>query len=256
MHGVRNTRHGRVDVSGSELIESDVLVVRETQTKIRILWQDGSISDDVTSTEVIPYANPDEYDCWPGDWVQWKGEDDTRAAVVQTVFASERTAEVYWRSPPAVPPADGGKPASFSIVSVLELDPHGGSTPSLDEPDAIGVRRGEFVLIHRDSGTNGSVVPRVPKIGELESWVREVGVDGWRQEMASIGMEYAQRFDAAKSHNRPGATQQGTLQREADSRLVWKSSKDLDWFGEVISVRLLHRFCLPTRSLSSGILSL
>ncbi|KAG9019315.1 hypothetical protein FRB90_004028 [Tulasnella sp. 427] len=237
MHGVRNTRHGKVDIPGSELIESDILVVRETKTTVRILWQNGTISEGAPSTSVIPYANPDEYDCWPGDWVQWKGDDDSRAGVVTTVSADERTAEVYWRTPPTNPPKDGSKPPSFSIVSVLELDPHGSSTPSWDEPDAIGVRRGDFVLLHEESSTNGCPPPRVPKIGELEPWVRDTNPDGWRHEMAHIGMEYAQRFDAARSHSSPAPTQQGRLQREADTRLVWKNPKDIDWFGEVTSLR-------------------
>ncbi|KAG9042571.1 hypothetical protein FS837_010684 [Tulasnella sp. UAMH 9824] len=237
MHGVRNTRHGKVDMPGSELIESDILVVRETRTIVRILWQNGVITNDIPSTAVIPYANPDEYDCWPGDWVQWKGEDDSRAGVVTSVFADERTAEVYWRTPPTNPPKDGSKPPAFSIVSVLELDPHGSSTPSWDEPDAIGVRRGDFVLLHREDATNGCVLPRVPKIGELEPWVRDTNPDGWRHEMAHIGMDYAQRFDAAKSHSATPATQQGKLQREADTRLVWKNPKEIGWFGEVISLR-------------------
>ena len=41
-------------------------------------------------------------------------------------------------------------------------------------PDEFGIHRGEFVFIHREGATNGSVMPRVPKISELESWVRDV----------------------------------------------------------------------------------
>ncbi|KAG8915038.1 hypothetical protein FRC01_003811 [Tulasnella sp. 417] len=55
--------------------------------------------------------------------------------------------------------------------------------------------------------------------------------------MAHIGMDYAQRYDAAKSHNPTPATQQGKLQREADTRLVWKNPKEIGWFGEVTSLR-------------------
>lgn len=64
------------------------------------------------------------------------------------------------------------------IASLLELDPHGtydittgDPTPS---PEELGVHRGEFVFIHREGTTNGSVAPRVPKIGELESWIQDV----------------------------------------------------------------------------------
>jgi len=51
-------------VSPSGVVEVDALVVRETRTITRILWQDAMISADVPSVDLIPYANVDEYDCW------------------------------------------------------------------------------------------------------------------------------------------------------------------------------------------------
>jgi hypothetical protein len=64
------------------------------------------------------------------------------------------------------------------VAPLLELDPHGtydlvtsDLTPS---PEELGVHRGEFVFIHVEGTTNGSVMPRVPKIGELESWIQDV----------------------------------------------------------------------------------
>ena len=75
------------------------------------------------------------------------------------------------------------------VVSVLELDPHGYSNDAGDNgssTDMFGVRRGEFVFIHDEGGRNGLELPRVPKIGEVESWVREAGgydgtdLQGWR----------------------------------------------------------------------------
>jgi ubiquitin-conjugating enzyme E2 O len=39
------------------------LCVRETKTIVNVLWQDGS-QESLPSTELIPYLNPDEYDCW------------------------------------------------------------------------------------------------------------------------------------------------------------------------------------------------
>jgi hypothetical protein len=37
--------------------------VTETQTILDVLWQDG-IKETLLSKELIPYLNPDEYDCW------------------------------------------------------------------------------------------------------------------------------------------------------------------------------------------------
>lgn len=68
--------------------------------------------------------------------------------------------------------------AETEMASLLELDPHGThditTIDTTPPPDELGVHRGEFVFIHREGTTNGSVMPRVPKIGELESWVQEV----------------------------------------------------------------------------------
>lgn len=64
------------------------------------------------------------------------------------------------------------------MAPLLELDPHGTHDITTDDPspspDELGVHRGEFVFIHGEGTTNGSVMPRVPKIGELESWIQEV----------------------------------------------------------------------------------
>lgn len=90
---------------------------------------------------------------------------------------------------------------TIELVSVLELDPHGTSDPNaafpLSASDGLGVRRGDFVLVHPDSATNGFKKPAVPTIGEVEHWVRENpvvgGQLGWRKEMADIGAAIATR---------------------------------------------------------------
>lgn len=245
VHGIRNTHHGQ-DGRGVGVIESDVLVVRETRTFVRILWQNGGISENVPAAQLIPYPNPDEYDCWPGDYVLWKGDDpgETRAAVVQHVMAGDRTAQVFWKSPPQNHPPNA-RFQPYSMVSVLELDPHGMSGPSPEQPDSVGVRRGEFVFIHREGTTNGSTLPVVPKIGEVEAWVREMDLDpaghgGWREQMAIIGAEYHQRFEAI----RYGTVQTHSgrlfaaeaLDGEFEPRIGWANTSAINWFGEVVNV--------------------
>lgn len=39
------------------------LCVQETRTAVTVLWQDGC-REILSSTELIPYLNVDEYDCW------------------------------------------------------------------------------------------------------------------------------------------------------------------------------------------------
>ncbi|KAG8921952.1 hypothetical protein FRC02_012255 [Tulasnella sp. 418] len=237
MHGVKPTRHRKskspTSGSGSDIIEVDTMVIRETRTTVRIMWQDGTITEDVRATDVVPYANVDEYDCWPGDHVLWKGEDETRAAVVQFADAEERTAQVCWKTP-----SIHGRTPSYALVSVLELDAHGNSQVA-DQPESIGVRRGDYVFIHREGTTNGCDLPVVPKIGELESWVSEVGLNpteegnGWRQELVKVGIAYAERTDSASSPT-SGSPSRG---RGGDGKLIWRDSREIDWFGEVTNLK-------------------
>ena len=127
----------------------------------------------------------------PGDHVLWKNEDQTRAVVIQHVDASERIASI--RDP---------ETGSSELVSVLELDAHGASEWAAALPHAhlsvLGIRRGDFVFVHPEGQTNGLPLPAVPKIGEVEAWVREAPMTtdgqqlaGWRREMAQIGTDIA-----------------------------------------------------------------
>ncbi|EKM83554.1 hypothetical protein AGABI1DRAFT_117056 [Agaricus bisporus var. burnettii JB137-S8] len=175
------TAHGQEGV-GPGIITVDMCVVLETETQVDVLWQDGT-KETVSAKDVIPYM-PDEYDCWPGDHVMWKNEDQTRPAIVQSVDATRRTATVL------LPDTN-----SNELVSLLELDPQGTSDTSPlgpdRPPDGLGAHRGELVLIHGHGRTNGYTKPWVPKIGELEPWIRELSLDngGWRKDLCDLGTE-------------------------------------------------------------------
>lgn len=156
----------------------------------------------------------------PGDHVLWKNEDQERVSIVQSVNSRDRIAVIRC--------ADTG---TMETVSVLELDPNGTGDTS---PDALhghgfGVRRGDSVFIHPAGTTNGFTPPRVPKIGEIEEWVREPPVRadgelcGWRRTMADLGTLIA------ASRN----TQRLPLY---DVSLPSMDGKSLSWFGEVTEV--------------------
>lgn len=60
--GLPNTRHGQ-EGSVDGVIDVQSFLVNETETTIEVLWQDG-VQELLKATDVIPYLNPDEYDCW------------------------------------------------------------------------------------------------------------------------------------------------------------------------------------------------
>ncbi len=235
-----SSTHGK-EGEGPGIISVDTLVVKETRTRVSVLWQDGT-REIVDSKDTVPYLNPDEYDCWlvpyhdvyapmllishahrPGDHVIWKSEGQRRPAVVQSVNAIERTAYIRF--------LDSG---NIELASVLELDPHGTS----DSPvEGLGLHRGEFVFIHKEGTTNEAVKPMVPRIGELEAWVRESPVmhvnengqlGGWRREMAEIGNDVAQR------RGRDNSVEEGKLRRRPPP-----GDTSLNWFGEVVDVSFI-----------------
>lgn len=60
--GIPVTRHGQEgEPAGTVVVNA--LMVKETRTTVNVLWQDGT-QETLPSTVLIPYMNPDEYDCW------------------------------------------------------------------------------------------------------------------------------------------------------------------------------------------------
>lgn len=153
----------------------------------------------------------------------WKSEGERRPAIVHSVNAADRTAQICFVSSDRI-----------ELASVLELDPHGaGDWHSISPVEGLGLHRGEFVFIHKEGTTNGAVKPMVPRIGELEAWVRESPImhvhengqlGGWRREMAEIGNDIAQR------RGRDQSVEEGRLKQPRPD------DRSLNWFGEVVDV--------------------
>ncbi|GLB35998.1 putative ubiquitin-conjugating enzyme family protein [Lyophyllum shimeji] len=217
--GAPFTKHG---LEGGEVVQVQVYIVVETQTTLDVLWQDGT-RETIRSRDLIPYLNPDEYDCWPGDHVVWKAEEHRRPAIVQSVNATDRTATILL-------PDTGG----VELASLLELDLHGTADLAAVIPqsasEGLGVCRGDFVFIHREGTTNGFKKPLVPKIGEVEAWVREAPVvdghfTGWRKDMAEIGADIAARRGS-----------EGT--KEPQIGYPVPGTGTFTWLGEVTDLKL------------------
>jgi len=124
---------------------------------------------------------------------------------------------------------------TIELASLLELDPHG-----ISDLDAIvsqagsdasfGVRRGDFVFIHSPGITNGLEGPRVPRIGEIETWIRENPFQdgqfvGWRKELQELGLHIA-------SQRSTGTLVEKRIQMSTNGEIK------LSWCGEVTGVWL------------------
>lgn len=149
----------------------------------------------------------------------FKTEEEARPAIVQSVNAAERTALILF-------PETG----ATELVSLLELDVHGNSNNNANVPlaESFGVRRGDFVFIHSSGTTNGLQKPRVPRIGEIEPWVREDpftdgDFSGWRKELHEIGCQIA-------TQRSPDLPMEKLIQRPV------KGDRKLSWCGEVTGV--------------------
>lgn len=59
--GMPMTQHGQEGDQGVFYVQ--IFRVKETETTVEVLWQDGS-RETSKAINLIPYLNPDEYDCW------------------------------------------------------------------------------------------------------------------------------------------------------------------------------------------------
>lgn len=172
----------------------------------------------------------------PGDHVLWRNEEVVRPAIVQSVNATERTALVLLPDTGAI-----------ELAPLLELDAHGtlDHTGSNPHAEVFGVRRGDFVFVHTPGTTNGLPNPRVPRIGEVEAWVREDPFDtsGWRQELNDIGLDITPKQEQSNCGH-------GSMRRPT------KHDGKLHWCGEVTwvcEIRFIQYFVVSSQKLTRHI---
>ncbi|KAL8738187.1 MAG: hypothetical protein Q9181_001000 [Wetmoreana brouardii] len=85
-----------------------VLRIVSTTSKVKVYWQDNSVTDE-DSTSICPYTEVDDYDVWPGELVSLKDQEISyqealfekmvhtqMVGVIQSVNAAERIARIRW----------------------------------------------------------------------------------------------------------------------------------------------------------------
>eukprot|EP01018_Ginkgo_biloba_P018614 Gb_29475 [translate_table: standard] len=106
------------------------LFVVNTQTKVDVVWQDGTRASGVDSRTLIPVDNLGDHDFYPEQYVLEKGSEEDgvvsearRVGVVKSVDSKQRTARVRWLKPVARP-EDAREFDEEEVVSVYELAEH------------------------------------------------------------------------------------------------------------------------------------
>ncbi|KAG8834341.1 hypothetical protein FRC17_009109 [Serendipita sp. 399] len=227
-------------------ITVDALMITNTRTRVEVLWQDGT-KIWMPATELAPNLSADDYECWPGDFVLWKSEEEKAVAVVQSVSFKDRIASVRWFGT-----------QDIETLPVLELDPLGSSMVDERQLCVFGLRRGEHVLLHKLGAKNGLSPPLVPKVGELEEWVHEMPsrasdgtMEGWRGELTNEAIKTLGFDLSRKTSIGPISSVQvngdlvgqlvDVLASGEPGKLEVSSTggaDGVDWFGEVVDLTL------------------
>ncbi|XP_058127281.1 (E3-independent) E2 ubiquitin-conjugating enzyme [Anopheles ziemanni] len=172
----------RFPSAGDEVV-TEALVVYSTAT---VVWQDGTIEQNIPSTELRPIHHLDDHEFFPGDFVLTGNVARVSCrdyGVIQNVDHHGRTARVKWfttyTSTAQPEPTYNGE----SEVSVYDLKDH----PDFQyRPGTIVIRVANFVGAEGNS-TAGQVLDNYPN-GQVKVW----WVDGfvsmcWPQDIFEVG---------------------------------------------------------------------
>lgn len=65
------------------------------ESKVTVVWQDGSIEEDIPSTQLYYSVSLDDHEFFPGEWVVGEGnQNGDEYGAIQAVNHLERTAKV------------------------------------------------------------------------------------------------------------------------------------------------------------------
>lgn len=169
--------------------EVNIFVVTETRTLVRVQWQDMTETTEETRA-LIPYLNVDEHDVWPGEIVIVKPETvavtgsappsstteapsppgadadyikPSRVGVVQVADPAGRVAKVKWFKEPRLEVV-AGVMVPGSKIGELEQEAEDASFYEIIAHPAVGLRRGDFVLIKPEGSTVENEQPVIPAV--------------------------------------------------------------------------------------------
>ncbi|KAI9825143.1 MAG: hypothetical protein M1819_000601 [Sarea resinae] len=166
--GWRQGKLVKIPRSFSQGYDINYFSVVSTKTKVAVLWQDLSITEE-NSIDIAPCINTDDFEVWPGDIVVTKesrsGETDPltgsgptgpdgvfqpkKVGIVQSVDSKERIAQVRWYVDPTIELVGDSKSILLpgARTGPISEDVEGVSCYEIMTSPALNKRRGDFVLV-------------------------------------------------------------------------------------------------------------
>lgn len=216
-----------------------------THTKVTVQWQDLSVTTH-DSTAVVPYLNVDDLDVWPGEVVTVKGPDppnssevgasgdsarpdddlpskrQRRIGVVQTVDAGERVARLRWLGDETSGAVRNPNDPENQVPVLSETEEEVSLYEIIGAP-GLTVRRGDFVSIEvhayfdQAMRLQGGAAPPQPGL-----------VEGDTSSATSFPVMVPTSVSAAVLPPEVNLT----------PLRIPSTSSAIDWFGEVVDLRL------------------
>jgi len=176
-NGRENTVWGqlqRIQRTDSLGFDINVFMVATTHTKVKVLWQDNTITT-TPATEVIPFLDMSESgDVWPGDLVAMKtqpeaGQDivkPSKVGIIQSADAQQRIAKVKWFTNANVAYAlEVGSILGGSYTGALSAEIEDVSLYEIDVVPGFERRLGDLVVLV-PQGVQENAAPR-PELAEF-----------------------------------------------------------------------------------------
>ncbi|KAK9478022.1 hypothetical protein V1514DRAFT_320396 [Lipomyces japonicus] len=221
----------------------NVLIVTFVNTSVKVLWQNGSITEEFAK-DLVPYEHMDEHDIWPGQYVGFKDRnqkssvdpldielDFVKIGVTQSVNAKDRLAQVRWFNS-----VDDISPANLSAqsedVSIYEIVPH----------SIINFEIGDYVFLPHCPflHTNTNEDSERPS-GIMSSFARAFLQQGNLQLQQIARSFLSLRSGQTTPERRPHASHASPAEHAPDAVTDASSharSDVCDWFGQIVNINL------------------
>ena len=172
--------------------QSDLCVeIQSSETRLSIRWQDGTVTENVPASTLLPVLPDGNHDFHPNDYVTEKGQEDAsagdnldntpgkmRTGLVRRVNAEDRTCEVCWAHDVGAQATESEPGESAAAASAQQM---AGAAAASTDADALNVN-----VSYRNDRHTFNLSP-VCTVGTLRAQIERVtGVPALRQRLMGL----------------------------------------------------------------------